>query len=84
MAISRHRFRWESNIKTDLGEVGWEGMAGTHLVHGRDKWQAVMNMVINLLSSIILGNFLTGCSTVSFSRRILFYVFSQFVSHSVR
>jgi len=27
------------------------------------------------LSSIILGNFLTSCSTVSFSRRTLLYVF---------
>jgi hypothetical protein len=48
VATSRHRFRWESNIKIDLGEVGWEGMAWTHLVHGSNKWQAVMNMVINL------------------------------------
>lgn len=35
-------------LKTDLGEVGWEGRAWTHHVHGSDKWQAVMNKVINL------------------------------------
>jgi hypothetical protein len=45
---SRNRFRRESNIKTDLEEFGWEGMAWTHLVHRSNKWQAVKNMVINL------------------------------------
>jgi hypothetical protein len=25
-ALGRHRRRWEDNTKTDLGEIGWNGM----------------------------------------------------------
>jgi hypothetical protein len=31
--------RWEDNIKPDLRKVGWAGM---------DKWQPLVNAVINL------------------------------------
>jgi hypothetical protein len=38
----------EDNIKIDLKEMGWEGMDCLHMVQGRDKWQAVVNIIIYL------------------------------------
>jgi hypothetical protein len=32
----------------DLREVGWEGVGWMWLDQNRDKWQAVVNTVINL------------------------------------
>jgi hypothetical protein len=32
----------------DLWEIGLEGVVWIHLVQGRDQWQAVVNMVMNL------------------------------------
>jgi hypothetical protein len=43
----RPRYRWEYNIKMDLREVGWR-MDWTDAAQGRDKWQAVVNAVMNL------------------------------------
>jgi hypothetical protein len=40
--------RWEDNIKMDLQEVGWGGMDWTELVQNRDRWQALVNAVMNL------------------------------------
>ena len=36
---------WEENIEMDLPEVGWSDIA---LAHDRDKWQALVNRVMNL------------------------------------
>jgi hypothetical protein len=44
----RHRHRWEVNIRMDLREIWWEGVDWIHLIHDRDQWQALVNMVINL------------------------------------
>jgi hypothetical protein len=41
------RCRWEDNIKMDLREIGWEGVGWIHLAQDRDKWQAVVKMVVN-------------------------------------
>jgi hypothetical protein len=32
----------------DLGEIGWKGMDWIHLVQDRDKWQTLVNTVMNL------------------------------------
>jgi hypothetical protein len=40
--------RWEDNIKRDLQEVGWGGMNWIQLAQGRDRWQALVNAVMNL------------------------------------
>jgi hypothetical protein len=37
------RLRWLDDIKMDLGEVGWIGLA-----QDRDKWRALVNAVVNL------------------------------------
>ena len=42
------RPRWEDNIKMDLQEVGCEGMDWADLAEDRDRWQALVNAVMNL------------------------------------
>jgi hypothetical protein len=44
--------RWVHNTELDLKEVGWDGMDWTNLAQDWDSWQTVLNMAINLLSSI--------------------------------
>jgi len=46
--LGRPRHRWEDNIKMDLQEVGCEGMDWIKLAEDRDRWQAVLNAVMNL------------------------------------
>ena len=40
--------RWEDNNKTDLQEVGWEGMDLIDLDQARDRWRAVVKAAMNL------------------------------------
>ena len=44
----RPRHRWEDNIKMDLQVVGGACMDWIRLAQERDRWQAVVNVVINL------------------------------------
>ena len=44
----RSRHKWEDNIKTDLWEVGCGGMDWIELAQDRDRWQALVNVVMNL------------------------------------
>jgi hypothetical protein len=46
--LGRSRCRWEDNIKMDLREVGWGGgMDWIDLAQERDRWQALVNAVMN-------------------------------------
>jgi hypothetical protein len=45
----RPKRRWEDNIKMDLQEVGCRGMNWIELAQNRDRWRAVVNVVMNLL-----------------------------------
>ena len=38
---------WEDNIKMDLQVVGWGGMDSVDLVQGRERWQVLLNVVMN-------------------------------------
>jgi hypothetical protein len=40
--------RWEVNNKMDLQEVGWGGMNWIDLAQDRNKWLALLNVVMNL------------------------------------
>jgi hypothetical protein len=42
------RLRWEDNIKIDLQEVEFWGMDWIDLAEDRDRWQALVNGVMNL------------------------------------
>ena len=46
--LGRPKHRWEDNNKMDLQEVGCGGMKWIELAQYRDRWQALMNGVMNL------------------------------------
>jgi hypothetical protein len=41
--LGRPRRRWVDNIKMDLREIGWDGMA-----QDRNQWRALVTAVMNL------------------------------------
>jgi hypothetical protein len=60
--LARPRCRWDHNIKMDLQEVGWGGggaMDWIDLAQDKDRWQASVNVVMNLQVSYNVKNFLT-------------------------
>jgi len=46
--LGRPMRRWEDNIKMDFQEVECRGMDSIELAKDRDRWQAVVNVVMNL------------------------------------
>jgi hypothetical protein len=50
----------EDNIKIDLQEVGWGDMEWTDLTVDRDRWQAILNAVMNFRIPQNEGRFLTS------------------------
>jgi hypothetical protein len=47
-SLGRPWLRWEDNITMDLQEVGCGDMEWINLAHDKDRWQVLMNAVINL------------------------------------
>jgi hypothetical protein len=43
----RPTYRWEDNIRTNLGEIRWEGVDWICLAEERDHWQVLVNAVMN-------------------------------------
>ena len=43
----RPRCRWEGNIKMDLTEVGCGGMDWIKMAQDRERWSALVNVVMN-------------------------------------
>ena len=56
--LGRPRRRCENNIKMDLQEVGWEGMDWIDLAQDRERWRALVKVVMNLRVPQNAGNFL--------------------------
>ena len=52
--------RDEDNIKTDIKDICWEDVAWNDEAQDTDKWQAVVNAVMNLKFTQNAGNFLTS------------------------
>jgi hypothetical protein len=46
--LGRPRRMSVDNIKMDLREIGWDGMAWIDLAQDRDRWRALVNTVMNL------------------------------------
>jgi len=46
--LGRPSHRWEGNIKIDLQEVGCGGVNLIKLAQDRDRWQLLVNVVMNL------------------------------------
>jgi hypothetical protein len=46
--LERPRRRWEDNIKMDLREIGFGDADLIHLAQDRDRWRALVNVVMNL------------------------------------
>jgi hypothetical protein len=67
--LGRPRCRWMDNIKTDLRETGWDGMDRIDLAQDKNNWMALVNTVMNFRVPQNAGNFLSGCTIGSFSRR---------------
>jgi hypothetical protein len=75
--LGRPRNRWDDNIKMDLQEVGSRGMDWIGLAQDRDRWRALVKVVMNLRVPKNAGNCLTSCKPVSFSRRTLLHGVSK-------
>jgi hypothetical protein len=45
--LGRCRCRWEDNIKIDLEEAGWEGKNRIDQAQDTEKWQALVNAIMN-------------------------------------
>jgi hypothetical protein len=52
--LGRPRHRWEDNIKMDPQEVRCEGMDWIELVQDRNRWRALVNVVMNLICGVFL------------------------------
>jgi hypothetical protein len=46
--LGRLRRRWVDNIRMDLGEVAWGDVDWIGLAHDRNRWRALVNLVLNL------------------------------------
>jgi hypothetical protein len=46
--LGRCKHRWEDKIKMDHQEVGCGSMDWVELAQDRDRWQALVNAVMNL------------------------------------
>ena len=71
--LGRPSCRWEDNIKMDLQDVGCGVTDCITLAQDRDRSQALVNAVMNPRVPDSVGNFLTSCKPVSFSRRTLLH-----------
>jgi hypothetical protein len=49
----------------DLKGIGWEGRDWIHLAQDRDKWRALVNIVMNLWVQQNVGNFFTTLQTIN-------------------
>jgi hypothetical protein len=46
--LGKRRCIWVDNIRMDLGEVGWGNVDWIGLAQDRNRWGALVNLVMNL------------------------------------
>ena len=71
--LERPRRRWEDNIKMDLQQVGCGVVDWIELAQDRDRWRALLTVVMNLRFPLSARNFLISLEQVSFSKRTLLH-----------
>ena len=69
--LGRPRRRCVDNIRMNLQEVGCGYVDWIGLAHDRGRWWTLVSAVMNLRVPQNVGNLLTGCKPVSFSRKTL-------------
>jgi hypothetical protein len=47
--LGRPRRKWENNIEIGHREIAWGGMYWNYLVQDRDKWRALVIMVMKFI-----------------------------------
>jgi hypothetical protein len=58
--LGRPRRRWDDTIKMDLQEAECGGMDWIELDQGRDRWWALVNVVMNLRFPLNAGDLLSS------------------------
>jgi hypothetical protein len=46
--LGRPRRRWVENIRMDLGQVEWGGVDWIGVAQDKNRWSALVNLVLNL------------------------------------
>jgi hypothetical protein len=46
--LERPRRRWKEGIRMDLSEIGWGSVQWIQLAQDRDRWQVLVDTVMNL------------------------------------
>jgi hypothetical protein len=67
--LGRPRRMWEDNIKTNLRETKLGGMDWIDLAQNRDRWMAIVNMVLNLRVTCNVWKVLSSCAPGGFSNK---------------
>ena len=57
--LGRPRHRWEGNATMGLREISWESVNWVDGAQDRDKWQALVNLVMNHQFPYNAGNLLS-------------------------
>jgi hypothetical protein len=52
----QYRYGWVDNIQMDLGEIRWDSVDWIDLAQDRDKWRALVDVVMNLQFHRMLGS----------------------------
>jgi hypothetical protein len=57
--LGRPRRRWENGIRMEIREIGLGGLDWIQLTQDRDRWRAVVSVVMNLRVLVPLSELVT-------------------------
>jgi hypothetical protein len=72
----RPRRRWVDNIRMDLGEVGWSNVDWIGLAKDRNRWRALVNLVLNLRVPRNAGKLSSGLASSGLSASVQLHIVS--------
>jgi hypothetical protein len=61
--LGRPRCRWVDNIRMDLGELGWGDVDWISLAQDRNRWRALVNLILNFRVQENAGKLSSGLTT---------------------